>query len=71
MDVVLKGKNSSLLEVQGLHIDENTGSPTLYHFQLCVRDYHNLTDIANVTVVYRKGNSFSIVSCINPLCVLH
>lgn len=53
-DVVLNGTNCSVLTVSDLHIDEQSGSPTLYQFQLTVWDYHNSTDSDNVTLTYRK-----------------
>ena len=56
-DLVLSGADSPLLTVEGLHIDEKIGSPTLYQFQLSVWDYHNLTNTSTVTITYRKGNS--------------
>ena len=56
-DLLLDGLNSSLLQVEGLHIDANKGSPTLYQFQLTVWDYHNLTNTSTVTITYRKGKA--------------
>lgn len=53
-DVALSGANTSLLKVTGLHIDQSTGSPTYYEFQLLVWDSHNLTATDNVTIQYRK-----------------
>ena len=58
-DLILSGANSSVLQVKGLHIDAGVGSPTVYQFQLCVWDYHNLTNTSNVTITYRKGSSLS------------
>lgn len=54
-DIKLSGVNSSFLKVEGLHIDEAVGSPTHYQFELCVWDYHNLTDTSNVTISYTKS----------------
>ena len=51
----MSGANTSVLKVQGLHIDESHGSPTVYQFQLSVWDYHNLTDTTNVTLTYIKS----------------
>lgn len=60
-DVSMTGGNTSILLVKGLHIDEDLGSPTEYQFQVHIWDYHNLTDSANVTIIYRKGKYTSAI----------
>jgi len=61
-DVILSGEDTPFLVVKGLHIDKAVGSPTKYTFQVHVWDYHNLTDAANVTVTYKKGERCVCVS---------
>lgn len=56
-DIELTGADMPVLHVDKLHVDESVGSPSLYQFQLCVVDYHNLTDIANVTIAYYKSKT--------------
>lgn len=56
----MSGSKTPFLEVRGLRIDEALGSPTVYQFELCVWDYHNLTDTANVTLIYKKSKCYFI-----------
>ena len=67
-DVHLSGVNTNILTVEGLHIDESVGSPTLYEFMLTVVDYANLTDNDTVFVVYRKGDTLSTARTVCTLC---
>lgn len=65
-NIVMSGNKTSVLKVKGLHIDKDLGSPTVYQFQLCVWDYHNLTDTATVTITYKKSGSHCKVCALRP-----
>ena len=55
-DIKMSGIDGPTLMINGLHIDENEGSPTVYQFMLTVVDYRGLNDTDVVTVMYSKGN---------------